>query len=103
MNKRFRSRWFVLVSGLAAGLVFSQPVSRVLGPPNRQAEVVTDKGDYAPGTTAYIAASDFLPKETVVLQVLHADGTPDTGEDHEPWSVQANSHGDLVTEWHVCE
>ena len=46
----------------------------------RSPEVVTDQSDYAPGSTAYIIGTGFLPKETVNLQVLHADGTLNTGE-----------------------
>src|SRR2546425_11501257 len=69
----------------------------------RTPEVVTDQSDYAPGSTAYIVGSGFLPKEKVQLRVLHADGTPDTGTDHEPWFVQASARGDYVTAWHVCE
>jgi len=39
------------------------------------AEVTADQLDYSPGTTAIITGSGFAPGETVVLQVLHADGT----------------------------
>ena len=76
------------------------------------ARVVTDKDDYAPGATANITASGFLPGETVTFRVLHADhSTPDTGEDHEPWEVTDGGDGDLdgqvngsiQTTWHVCE
>ncbi|HYT60933.1 MAG TPA: HYR domain-containing protein, partial [Haliangiales bacterium] len=63
----------------------------------------TDRADYPPGSAAYIIGDGFLPKETVRLQVLHADGTPSTGDDHEPWSVQANAQGEFASAWHVCE
>src|SRR5262249_20003910 len=35
--------------------------------------------------------------------VTHADGTPDTGEDHLPWTVTADTNGYFSTTWHVCE
>jgi len=65
--------------------------------------VFTDKADYAPGSIAVIMGRGFLSGETVKLQVLHADGTPATGADHEPWSVVADPLGGLETTWHVCE
>lgn len=65
--------------------------------------VVTDKADYAPGETAVITAGGFAPGERVELQVLHADGTPDSGEGHEVWSVIADALGNFQTTWHVCE
>src|SRR5438128_7160795 len=75
------------------------------------ATVMTDKADYAPGTTAYITAGGFQAGETVSFQVLHADGTPSTGLDHEPWYVTDGSaddldgvmDGNIKTTWHVCE
>src|SRR5262249_14283463 len=36
-------------------------------------------------------------------QVLHADGTPDTGEDHAPWTAVADAGGLFESSWHVCE
>jgi alpha-tubulin suppressor-like RCC1 family protein len=63
----------------------------------------TDHGDYLPGTLATISGVGFQTNEWVVLQVLHADGTPSTGEDHEPWQVQADETGKLNTQWQVCE
>src|SRR2546425_1149983 len=65
--------------------------------------VCTDADDYLPGTTAKISGVGFQAGETVQLQVLHADGTPATGKDHEPWDVVADSNGALVTTWHVCK
>src|SRR6266516_5406290 len=77
----------------------------------RAASVTTDKADYPPGATAYITASGFQAGETVMFQVLHADGTPSTGADHDPWYVTDGGVGDLdgvvdgniQTTWHVCE
>jgi PKD repeat protein len=65
--------------------------------------VATDQLDYSPGATANITGSGFAAGETVVLQVLHADGTESTGADHDPWSVAADAEGAFTTSWHVCE
>ncbi len=62
-----------------------------------------DKADYPPGATASISGSGFQASEAVTLQVLHADGTLATGNDHLPWSVNADADGNIVTTWHVCE
>src|SRR5438477_12578225 len=39
--------------------------------------VLTDKDDYAPGETVYIAGAGFCPGETVSLRVLHVGGAAD--------------------------
>ncbi len=65
--------------------------------------VGTDQADYPPGATAYISGKDFQAGETVWLQVLHADGTPNSGDEHEPWAVLAGSDGAFQSTWHVCE
>src|SRR5207248_1249547 len=65
--------------------------------------VWTDKTDYQPGTLAGITGVGFQPFEGVILQVLHADGTPDSGDDHEPWPAIADANGSIQTQWHVCE
>ena len=59
------------------------------------ANVVTDQADYAPGEMAYIVASNFAIGETVQFQVLHIDGTPNTGHGHEPWQVTDGVSGDF--------
>jgi tRNA A37 threonylcarbamoyltransferase TsaD len=59
------------------------------------ATVLTDKLDYAPAETALITASDFERGESVKFQVLHIDGTPNTGNGHEPWTVTDGGTGDL--------
>src|SRR5688572_14884149 len=59
------------------------------------ANVVTDQFDYSPGETAQITASDFGVGETVRFQVLHIDGTPNTGGGHEPWHVTDGVAGDF--------
>lgn len=72
-------------------------------PPAAAPWLITDKADYAPGESAVFAGGGFLAGETVVLQVLHANGTPATGDDHQPWSVTADGAGNFQTVWHVCE
>jgi hypothetical protein len=63
----------------------------------------SDRPDYSPGETAILTGTDFVPGEDVVLQVRHADATPDSGADHEPWTVVADENGAFVANWHVCE
>lgn len=65
--------------------------------------LTTDKPDYKPGETATFTGSGFLPGETVTIQVLHADGDPDDGPGHDPWTVTADENGGFVTTWLVCE
>ena len=62
--------------------------------------VQTDKADYQPGETVIITGSGFGGEE-VRLQVTHADGTPDGGAGHEPWSVFADGDGSFTATWHV--
>jgi hypothetical protein len=63
----------------------------------------TDKRDYAPGSTAILSAQGFKAGEPVMLRVLHADGTPSTGADHQAWLAVADLLGNVRTTWHVCE
>ncbi|HEU4791233.1 MAG TPA: MBG domain-containing protein, partial [Flavobacterium sp.] len=68
-----------------------------------QATVITDKDDYAPGSTAIINGSGFQAGEVVELHVEHADGDP-LGTDpgfHEPWFVTADSAGSFNSSWYV--
>jgi hypothetical protein len=58
----------------------------------------TNKLDYAPGSTAILNGSGFQLGETIELQVLHTDGTPDSGPGHaghDPWFVTDGGAGDL--------
>ncbi len=59
------------------------------------AVVATDLADYAPADTALISATGYQPGETVEFQVLHIDGTPNTGNGHDPWFVTDGSPEDL--------
>jgi hypothetical protein len=65
--------------------------------------LVTDQPDYAPGSIALLVGTGFTPGETVEVQVLHADGTPSTGADHDPWNITATAKGYVITYWHVCQ
>ncbi len=67
-----------------------------------QATLTSDQPDYEPGSIATLTGAGFAPGETVTLQVHHADGTADSGTDHEPWTVVADASGGFVTTWHVC-
>ncbi|SEP64997.1 HYR-like domain-containing protein [Flavobacterium urocaniciphilum] len=64
--------------------------------------LTSDKDDYYPGELATFTGSGFAPNETIELVVLHSDETPNTGENHEHWEVQADSSGTFVTTWIVC-
>jgi hypothetical protein len=61
----------------------------------------TDKPDYAPGETIHIRGAGFGSAEIVSVHITHADGTPETGEGHQPWEVRANGSGGFVTDWVV--
>ena len=64
------------------------------------AAVATDKPDYAPGQTALISGSGFVPGETVLLQVV--DGvTGQAPPANTPWSVSAGADGSFTTTWTV--
>ena len=65
--------------------------------------LTTDQPDYGPGEIAVLTGFGFVPTEFVSVRVVHADGTPSTGEDHEPWTVAADESGRFLTTWHVCE
>jgi len=64
--------------------------------------LTTDKPDYQPGEMAALTGTGFVAGEDVLLQVLHADATADSGGDHGSWTVVADGNGDFATTWHVC-
>src|SRR5215831_5455751 len=68
-----------------------------------QATVSTDQLDYPPGSTAIITGSGFQPGETVTLRVIHVgdDGDNATSPDHQPWTVTADSLGNISSSWYV--
>jgi hypothetical protein len=72
-----------------------------IGVPAVSTKVWTDRGDYAPGSTASIGGSGFFPAEKVDLQVVHADGRPDTDSSHVAWTVTADSGGAFSATWLV--
>jgi hypothetical protein len=66
------------------------------------AAVATDLVNYTPGGTALITATGFQPGETVQFQVLHTDGTANTGANEAPWQVADTSGaGNLQTGWNL--
>jgi hypothetical protein len=71
---------------------------------------MTDKDDYQPGEWATITGSGFIYPDaegnpvvetSVTLQVLHVDGTPNTGNGHEMRTVSINGDGTFTTQWYV--
>ncbi len=63
--------------------------------------VGTDQTDYAPGATALITGSGFVPNDPITLQVVHTDGNPDVSPANDPWTVSADSSGDISSSWYV--
>ena len=63
--------------------------------------VITDKQDYSPGQTAYIAGAGFHPNETITLHVEHMDDTEAGGAGHEPWTVTTDANGEFHSQWFV--
>ncbi|RYG23438.1 HYR domain-containing protein [bacterium] len=63
--------------------------------------VVTDKQDYSPGQTAYIAGSGFHPNETITLRVVHTNGVAEPGNGHEPFTVTTDANGEFHSQWYV--
>src|SRR5438874_6171470 len=63
--------------------------------------VATDKSDYAPGETVLIRGGEFGALEDVRLQVLHAEGRPNTGDPYQPWQVTADPTGGFSSTWVV--
>jgi uncharacterized repeat protein (TIGR01451 family) len=104
MKKLAERLLVLLLSAAGSGMLLAErPPAGPPVHPRAVAEVSMDQPDYAPGSTAGIAGSYFMPNETVALQVLRTDGTPGVGASHEAWTVEANGRGDFLTEWHVCE
>ena len=63
--------------------------------------VMTDQTDYAPGSTALISGNGFQPGDAITLQVTHTDGNPDVSPANDPWTVTADSNGDISSSWYV--
>src|SRR5262245_430166 len=91
-----------LCAALAAASVSAQVQKTSKARSTRLASLTTDQPDYGPGERALLIGSGFLPSEFVSVRVVHADGTPSTGADHDPWVVAADDNGRFVTSWQVC-
>jgi hypothetical protein len=68
-----------------------------------QATVTTDQSDYPPESTVNITGSGFAPGETVQLQVLNVTDPTDTGDEHDPWTVTADTNGNFTATWYVTD
>lgn len=68
-----------------------------------QATLISDKDDYAPGTTVMLTGTGFIPLEIVTMQVVHVGDNPD-GTDpqyHTNWTVTADEVGNFEAIWNV--
>jgi hypothetical protein len=95
-----RSNHFVSIVLLAAAIAASASAQT-----RRAAKLVsltTDQLEYAPGMVAALTGSGFLPGESVAMHVSRADGQPLTADNHLPWYVTADEHGQIATSWTVC-
>src|SRR5690349_21584552 len=61
--------------------------------------LTSDHLDYAPGDTATLTGSGFQPGEIVTVQVVNADGSPNSND--APFNVTADANGNFVTLWAV--
>ena len=61
-----------------------------------------DQTTYVPGAVAMLSGNGFMSGESVIVQVLHLDGSAAVGVDHRPWRIAANSDGAFTTGWPVC-
>jgi hypothetical protein len=86
---------FVVFAALMLSSVFAAQA-------NAAATLTSDKDDYAPGEPAVLTGSGFNAGEMVEVQVVHVDGTPEGGESHGSWYVQADGSGSFSTTWIVC-
>ena len=81
---------FILANLFFANTAFSQTVT-------------TDLLDYPPGATAIITGSGFQANEYVTLQVVHIGIDPNgiDGGNHQPFTIQADSSGNISSVWIV--
>src|SRR5262245_32818572 len=107
MNRRFATLPVLVATVLCAALTAASVSAQVQkGSRTRNAQLpslTTNEPDYGPGELAVLIGSGFVPSEPVSVRVVHADGTPSTGADHDPWLVKADESGRFLTTWHVCE
>ena len=85
---------------LLAGVMLAQSAIDPTAGGNRPL-VAVDRPDYHPGDTAQISGSGFVPGEVVTFQVIHTDGTAESGAGHEPWWAYADPVGGVATTWYV--
>ena len=64
--------------------------------------LTSDKPDYAPGEMAVLTGTGFGAGEQVTLRVHHVEAAPDSGADHEGWTLTADDNGGFETLWHEC-
>jgi hypothetical protein len=99
VSRKIAGNLSVLGFGVAAALMVV-----FVGAPGafaQSATVQTDRPDYAPGEMAVITGAGFQAGETVTLQVVHIDGTPEGGAGHDPWDWIADADGGISTGWLV--
>ena len=63
--------------------------------------LVSDQSDYMAGTTVTLNGSGFTPGETVVILIVHVDGSTPHPESHLPFNVVADSNGNITAQWLV--
>ncbi len=77
------------------------PLSIAAANASPAAQVWTSRPDYAPGEIVPIHGSGFAAGESVDLQVVHADGVPNSDASHTPWTVAADASGAISSDWTV--
>src|SRR5437868_4685651 len=61
--------------------------------------LTTDQFGYIPGQTAYLTGTGFQAGETVTLQVVNANGSPNSND--APWNVTTDANGNFSASWVV--
>lgn len=84
-------------------LATSAPMRRVAQTTQHDgnATIRTDRTSYVAGEPVTIFGTGFTPGESVMLEVVHRDGTTETGMGHEPWWVYADANGNIQTSWAI--
>ena len=71
--------------------------------------VALDKTEYMPEEPVNVTVSGLTPSETMQLQVLHTEGTPNTGPAHDPvqvadggeYDLDGAANGVIQVQWYV--
>src|SRR5262249_9748812 len=66
------------------------------------ASISTDRATYVAGEVVTISGRDFAAGEVVTLQVIHADGTAESGMGHEPTTAIVGTDGTFQTTWTIA-